>query len=183
MGQPLVHRFHTRSGVPICVRRVEPGDAAHLLALFAAMSPESRYQRFAKVLEHPDTTRISQEAQAIAAMPPQQGTAWIAFADVPGQLPLPVGLVRYLLIADDTAEVDIVVADAYQRCGIGTHLSQLLVEQGRAAGIRKLTWVVQQSNHAMICMLARAPFPVKRRTEGDLIIVEAELPPTEQIVS
>lgn len=178
-----VERFEARGAMPICVRPVEAGDAGHLIALFEAMSPESRYQRFAKVLEHPDAARIHQEAEAIAAMPTEAGAAWIAFGDIPGEPPVPVGMVRYLYITRESAEVDIAVADTFQRRGIGSRLSQLLVEQARTAGIRKLTWVVQQSNHAMICMLAKAPFPVKRHADGDLILVEAELEPADEAAS
>lgn len=172
------HPFELANGVTICARPVTPDDACHLVALFAGLSPESRYLRFAKVLDHPDADRICQEAEAIATMPPEQGAAWIAFATAPGEPPVPAGVVRYLLISRDTAEVDIAVADSYQRCGIGTWLSQLLVAQARAAGIRRLTWVVQQSNHAMIRMLAKAPFPVKRHADGDLLLVVAELEPS-----
>jgi GNAT superfamily N-acetyltransferase len=175
MEPPLVHQFITATSVSVCVRPVKPGDTAHLLHLFASLSADSRYQRFAKVLEHADAAHIEQEARAMATMPAEQGAAWIAFALLRGQAPEPAGVVRYLLIGPDTAEVDIAVADAYQRCGIGTQLSLLLVEQARAAGLRRLTWVVQQSNHAMICMLVRAPFPVRRHAAGDLIIVEADL--------
>lgn len=181
MEQLLVHHFITptgvHAGVPVCVRPVKAHDTGHLLQLFAALSADSRYQRFAKVLEYADAAHIEQEARAIATMPPGQGAAWIAFALLPGQAPEPVGVVRYLLIGPGTAEVDIVVADAYQRCGIGARLSLLLVEEARAAGLRRLTWVVQQGNHAMIRMLARAPFPVRRHAAGDLMIVEAELEP------
>jgi acetyltransferase len=177
MKQLPPHQFALATGVTICARPVAPDDAGHLVALFAALSPESRYLRFAKVLDHPDADRIRQEAEAIAAMSPEQGAAWIAFATAPGEPPVPAGVVRYLLISRDTAEVDIAVADSYQRCGVGSWLSELLVEQARAAGIRRLTWVVQQSNYAMIRMLAKAPFPVKRHADGDLLLVVAELDP------
>ena len=104
-------------GTRISLRQLGTDDRAGLAALFARLSPESRYQRFLspklkltprELTYFTDIDHLNHEA--IAAVDERDDSI--------------VGVARYVRDADraDAAELAIEVADAFQMMGIGTAL-------------------------------------------------------------
>lgn len=169
-------KFRSEQGIEVRVRRLTPDDVPYLIDLFEHMSPASRYLRFNEPLEHPDPEYVRREAVSLCDVDPQQGMAWIAFADLPQEPNAAVAGARCMRTADPaTAEVSIVVRDDLHQQGIGAKLMLLVAEQARAAGIAKLVASFHTSNRAIWGLLASAPYHVTTEVHGAQTEVVVEL--------
>jgi len=92
-------------------------------------------------------------------------------SDYPG-----MGIARYIRLAEkpDTAEIAITVLDEYQNKGLGTILLSLLVKYGVKNDILFFCGYVKANNQAMLALLDRFGFQIKRK-EYSLLYIEAEL--------
>src|SRR4051812_42021184 len=103
-----------RDGVRVRVRPIRPDDRDALVAAFDRLSPESRYRRFfgpihelsPQVLDH--LTRVDHaDHEALVAL------------DEDGAI---VAVARYVRTGPDESEPAVVVADDWQRRGLGAQL-------------------------------------------------------------
>src|SRR3954452_2997026 len=116
-------------------RPVTPADRERLVAAFEGLSPESRYRRFMGPKK-----RLS--AFELTYLTDIDHRTHEAFAAVDASDRI-VGVARYAVPSDDptstTADMSVVVADDWQRRGIGTMLSAEAVRAAAANGMRRLT--------------------------------------------
>jgi RimJ/RimL family protein N-acetyltransferase len=134
------------------VRQLGPVDRDAIADLFERLSPESRHRRFlapkpslseAEIAYLTDIDHVSHEA--------------LAAVDCDGSI---VGVVRYAAWngRPHVAEVAAVVADDWQRRGIGGSLTRLLILRARSNGIARLTATTTWDNYPARALLARAGF-------------------------
>jgi RimJ/RimL family protein N-acetyltransferase len=141
-------RLELASGTAIRVRPLDAGDGAAIAALFARLSPESRWRRFLtpklelsqrelKFLT--DVDHVSREA--LAAIDPLDGSV--------------VGVARYVtdVRRAGVADVAFEVADELQRRGIGTELARRLVQLARLNGFSVLTATTLWENRSARSLL------------------------------
>lgn len=166
MTNPIVYGFKTNDGIDIRVRRETPEDVPFMLDLFQHLSPESRLQRFGDPLEDADPVALEKEARRLAALDPETSMAWLAFADLPGQPNTPVAGGRYTRTKPDEAEIHVVVRDDMQRRGIGSRLVYFVLDQARAAGIRKVISRFSGTNEAVWQVVQYSPYHVTWNTLG-----------------
>jgi len=147
-------------------------DRDGLAALFARLSPESRYRRFLSpkpkltIRELAYLTDIDHvHHEAIAAVDQRDGSI--------------VGVARYVRVADraGVAEVAFEVADELQRMGIGTALVGRTVRCARANGITLLTATTLWENRPALALLRIFGFRA-RGSYGGEIELELELEPS-----
>ena len=126
--------------------RLESGDEVLVDRLFSRLSAESVYRRFFSPVARPEQfTRLvlredSHDRAAVAAV-----------AD--GEL---VGVAQYSRRPGARlADMAIVVADAWQRQGLGTRLVAALEVRAREAGIERFAVDVQGDNHGAQRLLRR----------------------------
>jgi RimJ/RimL family protein N-acetyltransferase len=121
-------------GTRLGLRAVGPDDRDRLAALFARLSPRSRYQRFLSTKSELTPRELSYFTDidhvhhvAIAAIDQRDGSI--------------VGVGRYAEGSGraGVAEIAVVVADELQSMGIGTALATRTVERARANGLTLLT--------------------------------------------
>jgi acetyltransferase len=152
------------SGARVLIRPLEPGDAGELQRGLKRLSAVSAFKRFrARVVdatpeELDALTRIDHvRHEALAALDPQTG-------DV-------VGVVRYVCDpADPTqAEVTAVVADDWQRRGVGSALVDRLVERAGAAGVQRLIATTLAADPHARRLLTRVAEPIGERDHDGLI--------------
>jgi GNAT superfamily N-acetyltransferase len=130
------------------LRALAPGEAAPVHAVFAGMSPWSRFLRF-----HAPVHRLSPAmVDRLVAVHPDRHVALVASVG-----PADVGIGRWIREADDPgrAEVALEVVDAYHRCGIGGLLLRRLADSAAAAGVAELLLSVHPENDAMLGLLGR----------------------------
>ena len=134
-----MHSFCTKTGLMVCVRRLQADDARFMIDIFDHMGPESRYQRFGRTIGDVSRERVWQEAQEMTRLlAGGKSNGVIAFCALPGKGIQPLGAARYVRTTSREAEVSVSVRDDFQGMGIGTHLVRLLVEIARENGIERL---------------------------------------------
>jgi acetyltransferase len=156
-----------RDGTPVVIRPIGPEDARREQAFVRGLSPQSRYFRFMNTLRelspemlerftHPDPSREI----ALVALSAGSGDA------VPAGEPLQIGVARCVRGAKgEQNEFAIVVADAFQRRGLGTLLMQALIQSARAAGLERVEGVVLATNQRMLALMSALGFAI--RTAAD----------------
>jgi GNAT superfamily N-acetyltransferase len=145
----MATRLPSRAGT-WTIRPLGPDDRQGLRRLFAALSPETIYRRFMSPiarLEEGSLDRLldldHQEREALALVSE-------------GEI---VGVARYDRNGHrETAEVAVVVADAWQRQGAGSLLMKRLAMLARQRGITAFTGVGLGENRAVVA-LARSLSP------------------------
>ena len=140
------HRFRLRSGDWVSVRRLCPEDGPALAAFVERLSAQSRYRRFHSALPRLTAQMISyltdidhHDHEALVAVPPGAGG-------------IIVGVARFIRdpAQPDTAEVAVVVADSWQRRGLGTLLLRRLARRASEEGISSVTGDLLAENHPTI---------------------------------
>jgi acetyltransferase len=153
---PLLHAHS------LTVRALQPEHADLEVRFGLALSPQSRYERFLgggvkltpELLARLVNVDFSRDAALIAT---------VAFADSE----TPVGVGRYALTdEDDTAEIAVTIADAWQGCGLGRLLLERVVDAARRNGVRRLTGDVLATNARMLALARRFGFRIELHPEG-----------------
>jgi GNAT superfamily N-acetyltransferase len=138
-----------RAGAPItaAIRSARAADMGALSDFFAALSPQTRYLRFfAPVTPGPELLRSMSggdgHTDAVVAV---RGGVVIGHAVAADQVG-PRGV--------RTADVGIVVADAWQGLGVGSALMRALITAARGRGVTSLTMDVLPGNRRMLAIIA-----------------------------
>jgi GNAT superfamily N-acetyltransferase len=162
-----------RSGAQAVIRPIRPDDAARLQAFHLRLSSESIYLRWLSahpVLTDDEAAALTQldysSRMAFVAVAPAAGLDAESSAAAPGEI---IGVARYAVAHPDRpveAEAAVVVADAYQRQGLGSQLLRRLLAYAQAQGLT--TWVaeINAQNVPMLRFIGRGGLPVTRRLEG-----------------
>ena len=160
---PAAEGFIVADGTRISLRQLRAEDRAAFAALFARLTPQSRYQRFLspkheltprELTYFTDIDHITHEA--IAAVDRCDDSI--------------VGVARYVRDAGqaDVAEVAIEVADAFQRKGIGTALARVTIQHAHANGLRRLTATTLWENRAARRLLHQQGFRARSSRSGEI---------------
>jgi GNAT superfamily N-acetyltransferase len=146
------------NGACLCLRSIAPSDAERLAALFARLSPTSRYRRYfspKRDLSSRELTYLTQldhvRHEAVAAVDPTDGSI--------------VGVARYVQHRDcpKVAELAFEVADEFQSLGVGSALGRSIVQRARENGFAGLTAMTLSDNRAARALLGRLKFQLQDR--------------------
>ena len=133
--------------LPVTTRPVRPDDAPLFCRLWDRLSPETVYRRFHAPLRSPPV-----EAHRLVEVDHDLREALVAV--VGGEV---VGVARYDRSPADpgTADVAVVVEDAWQGVGVGRQLLGELTQLAARRGVRSLTADVQADNDRMVGLVRR----------------------------
>lgn len=153
-SRALPGELSLRDGTPAMIWPLLPTDGPALREMFRRLSPESRQRRFLSALSDLDDAIIQRLvgevdgvnhiALVLVVLPPD-GEEW------------PVGVARLVQDPADpaSAEVAFTVADEWQGRGVGTALTEALIQR-RPAAVRWLRADVETENLASLALLTRA---------------------------
>ena len=168
---PIAGRTERRDGgrAITAIRPVRPEDLAELGGFFAGLSVESRYLRF-----FAPVTPAHGLLDLLAGRPANID-AIVAVADGV--------IVGHAMAADlrsgRATDIGVVVADAWQRRGVGAALMRALIARARARGVTSLAMDVLPGNRRVLAMiLAHWPDAAVGRNP-DSIDVCIPLPPDQ----
>jgi GNAT superfamily N-acetyltransferase len=156
----------------IWIRELGPGEFDVLDAVFAGLSPGSRFNRF-----HAGIPRMLPSVRdALAAVDGCRHIAVAAYVDDE-----PIGIARLVAVRDGPADIAVEVIDRWQGCGIGTRLVLAVVERARARGHTVVEAEIMAENRAVRRLIERL-FPEATSTvdhaeitfRGDLAIGRRE---------
>ena len=133
--------------LPVTTRPVRPDDAPLFCRLWDRLSPETVYRRFHAPLRRPPA-----EAHRLVEVDHELREALVAV--VGGEV---VGVARYDRSPADpaTADVAVVVEDAWQGVGVGRQLLGELTQLAARRGVRTLHADVQADNDRMVGLIRR----------------------------
>jgi GNAT superfamily N-acetyltransferase len=155
-------------GRPVTLRAIRPDDRDALRQGFHRMSERSVYYRFFQAKRELSDAELSY----LTEIDFDRHVALVAMIEEDGG----VGVGRYIVDpATGAAEIALAVDDAHQGLGVGTLLLTHLVQIARTRGIRELVAYVLAENRSMIEVFEHAGFPMKRRREGNVIVLSIEL--------
>jgi acetyltransferase len=150
----LEETWQAKNGEAIAIRPIRPSDAEIEQAFVRDLSAESKYLRFL------DTMRelSPQLLKRFTDIDYNREMALIA-VHFEAARETQVGVARYVTNRDDrSCEFAVVVADAWQRRGLGSKLVRKLVDCARAAGLETIEGQVLADNHRMLEMTKRLGF-------------------------
>jgi GNAT superfamily N-acetyltransferase len=153
----------------VMVRIYENGDAERLVRMFNRLSPSSVYNRFFNPLPRLDGETL----RRLTDVDHDRHEAAVALAG--DEM---VGLAQYFRNARDesSAEVAVVVEDAWQRMGIAKRLLRELARLGRERGICRLGAVVMLENRRALSLVRRMAPEAARERDGSTMLYEVSLP-------
>lgn len=162
-----------RKGESIIIRPIRPDDAPRLQAFIAQLSQATIYDRFMgykKML--PD-----QEARQLASLDYDHQMALVATKGKAHGEESILGVAHYYVLEDDPscAEFAVVVSDAYQGHGLGTHLMMRLMEYAQAHGIRTLLGFVRAENYRLLRFVQRSGLAMERKFRDGLWEIRLQL--------
>ncbi len=159
-----------KDGRGIFVRPVRPEDEHLYPEFFEHVSREDVRLRFfsaMKELSHPFIARLTQLDYARAM-------AFIAIEETTGRM---LGVVRLHTDADfASAEYAILIRTDLKGIGLGSMLMRMIIEYGRAEGVRAIRGQVLSRNTVMLDMCRRLGFEIRPDPQNsDISLVELPL--------
>jgi len=150
----LVKNLSLKDGQAITIRPIRPDDAAIEAKFVHNLSNESRYYRFMGLLREltpqmlTHFTRVDYDRHmALIAVVRSDGTE------------SEIAVARYIISdAGSSCEFAVVVADAWQNKGVGTHLMHALMDAARRRGLQIMFGEVFSSNNKMLNFVHRLGF-------------------------
>jgi GNAT superfamily N-acetyltransferase len=142
---------HVELGDGTCVqlRAIRPDDESRLIALYDALSRDSRYQRFFTVMRRlpPDWAHYLANVDYVRRL--------ALVVEAPGHPNALIAVARYEATEAGYAEVAFAVQDAWQSRGLGTVLFRELLAVAGTNGIKRFCAWVLADNHRMLQLICR----------------------------
>ena len=161
----LVSQWQLPDGSNITMRPIRPEDAGIEQAFVRGLSPEAKYFRFMSGLSELTEDMLVRFTQ----LDYHRELALIAVTGPPGA-ETELAVARYVTNPDGrSCEFAIVVADEWQRRGIGSRLLNALMDAARQRGFREMTGEILTSNHNMLELVSNLGFRVESRSEDPRI--------------
>jgi len=149
-------------GQAISIRPILPEDADIELEFAKNLSQESRYNRFLSG----GFTLTPEWLEKLTRIDFSRDMALIATVTLEGR-EIEIGVARYARLSDDTAcEFAIVIADAWQGCGVGRRLLAQLIDCAWSAGIVRIAGDVFATNVSMLALARALGFRSEPHPEG-----------------
>ena len=167
-----------KDGLQVHLRPILPSDAPRLQEGFKYLSPRSIYMRFFETYKSlPD-----EMAQSFSNLDYQERMAFIGEIDIDGQRRI-IGVARFGMLGPERpgmAESAVVVADDFQRRGLGSMLVQRLVNYACLHGVQSMLATVHISNLAILNFIRSSGFLFSRKMlEPGVFEITIHLPSRE----
>jgi acetyltransferase len=140
-----VETWTLADGTRLTLRHIAPTDAAREQAFVRGLSPQSSYLRFHGTIK--DLSK--KDIEKFTNPDSRNAVALIVLCSRPTSEE-EIGVARYVIDPDGmNCEFAIVVADMWQKRGIGTRLMNALIKHLQASGVIRISGTVLKRNYAM----------------------------------
>ena len=157
----LVSTWQTPQGERVTLRPIRPEDAELEQEFVRGLSPESRRFRFMDTLRELTPTMLVRFTQ----IDYDREMAFVATVQREGK-EVEVGVCRYITNPDAvTCEYAIVVADDWQRRGLGRRMMAVLIEVARRRGLEAMIGHVMSGNRGMLQLSQDMGFTVSNSSD------------------
>jgi len=169
---PPMHGEHVvlRDGAQILIRPIEPDDALPLEAGLEHLSAMSRYRRF----RAPVGQYSASELKWLTQVDHHRHEALVALDPSPATI---VGVARDVCDPDDRSQGNVtnVVADAWQRRGVGSALIERLARRASTAGVERLTALMLVGDQGARHLLAHVADETGEHRDSGTLEITARL--------
>jgi acetyltransferase len=168
--------FHSTRGQLIAARPIAPSDAGMIGELLAGLSAQSLFLRYCMPMPRMAPETVARETARLGQAHSNQQLTVVALAGVGGveQVIAVAELVRDAA-TPAVAEIALVVADAYQRAGIGSALCGYLVAAAQQQGLAAVRATALAENTAIRRMVARSGAPYTAETRQGVTTIQIDL--------
>jgi len=154
-----VSRCTLRNGNAVTLRPIRPEDEPLMVRFHRTLSNDTVYYRYLGLLSLDERIRHERLIR-LCFIDYDRELALVAQQQDPGTGERAIlGIGRIIRMrGSDNAEFAVVVSDAHQGQGLGTHLLGRMIEVARSEGITRIRGDVLPENHAMLALCKRMGF-------------------------
>jgi acetyltransferase len=168
--------FFSARGRLIVNRLVAAADVGAIAELLAGLSARSLYLRYGMPMPRMPRESAAREAARLGQIRSEHQLSAVAVAWSQGQEHvIAVAELAHDPASGEVPEIALVVADAYQREGIGSALCAYLVAAARREGLAALRALALAENTAVRRMVARSGAPYTAETRQGLTTIQIDL--------
>jgi len=161
----LVSAWQPHEGPRVTLRPIRPEDAEMEQAFVKNLSAETRYFRFMDTLRELTPQMLVRFTQ----IDYDREMAFVAVVGEDGR-ETEVGVARYVANPDGAScEFALVVADGWQRKGLGRRMMEQLIDVARARGLKAMVGHVLAENRGMLSLCQKLGFVVADSDEGPMV--------------
>jgi acetyltransferase len=164
-GEPRCGARSAGAGGQLLMRPAYPADAPAIRTFVRQLSPDARRKRFFG----PVVELSPQQLERLTARASPADLNLLVF----GAAAEMVGMAQCVVTGSAEAEFALVVADRWQRCGIGTAMCRALLEHAREHRLVRLAGFVLWENLAMLGLASKLGFSLAR--DGDATLIRATM--------
>lgn len=158
----LVTTWQPGSGPAVTLRPIRPEDAEMEQAFVKSLSAESRYFRFMDTLRELTPQMLMRFTQ----IDYDREMAFVATVQAQAR-ELEIGVARYVANPDgESCEFALVIADDWQRRGLGRRMMEQLIAVAHASGLRSMIGHVLAENRGMLSLCQQLGFAIADSAEG-----------------
>lgn len=170
-----VRPWRAPDGTPLTIRPIRPEDEPAMARFHEHLSPETVHARYFSYLKLAERTAHERLAR-VCFIDYDRVMALVAeHADAEGRTEI-VGVGRLIRVhGRREGEFALLVADAWQRRGLGTALLGDLVKIGRREGMRRIVGDILESNTGMLRVSRRLSFTLHHDAAAGAVRAELEL--------
>lgn len=162
-----VHQAQLRDGTLVLIRPVRPEDAQMQQEFVRDLSEESRYNRYMASI-----TQLSQATLVRLTQIDYDREMAFSMLRGTGEGDEQLAVARYSTDPDnESCEFALVVADNWQRKGIGPIMMQVLFDAAREQGLRQMVGEVLASNSGMLKLLRSLEFAMVPHPEDSSLVL------------
>jgi acetyltransferase len=162
-----------RDGRAVVVRSAKRADGEAVQQFVRELSPLARRRRFFGALSELSPAQLDR----LTGAENPRGLSLVALSAHAGE-PRIVAMAQYATDDPGAAEFAVVVADAWQRQGLGARLLELLLGRAAEAGVQVMNGYALAENAPMLAFAARLGFVITDDRDPDLVRLERPLPPS-----
>jgi len=168
--------FRSTRGHLIATRHVAPSDSGLLTELLSGLSAQSLFLRYCMPMPRMAPEMVAREAARLGQAHSTRQLTVVALLYVGGvEQVIAVAELARDASSPAAAEIALVVADAYQRQGIGSALISHLVTAARRHGISTLHATALADNVGVRRMVARSGAPYTAETRQGMTTIQIDL--------
>ncbi len=161
----LVTTWQPGTGPAVTLRPIRPEDAEMEQAFVKSLSAESRYFRFMDTMRELTPQMLLRFTQ----IDYDREMAFVATLQE-DRRELEIGVARYVANPDgESCEFALVIADAWQRRGLGRRMMVQLIEVARERGLRAMIGHVLAENRGMLSLCQTLGFAITDSAEGAMV--------------
>jgi acetyltransferase len=150
----LEQTWQLASGLDVVIRPIKPEDAGIEQDFIRNLSDQSRFFRFMRAMQELTPDMLARFTQ----IDYDREMAFVALKKGPKGM-VEFGVARYVTNPDwSSAEFALVVADEYQRKGVGTKLMQALMSTAKNRGLKILEGEILEQNRPMRSLVKKLGF-------------------------